>query len=464
LAEFSVQDDPAPWLYVIYETLCVCSIYGLVANLLGRRVGRGAHACRLSDLIWLLVFSSVAPMVVAGLYYVAIANAGLIDWGEVIGEMARYWMADSLGIVATLPAALVLATSAGRAQLSSLIHRWETLLQVLAVLGLLLLIFEFADQGPVRYFFVMFLPLIWAAARHGLLGASVAVFVLLSGMILLIEVHDAGVGTLFELQARALGLAITALVLGVAIDERRRTQERLEQSMRMAAATEMAAALAHELNQPLTALVGYGKACELLIAHERVDHTELERTVGKVTAQAQRIATIVGRLRDFLRSGRMQLEQVRVEQLIARAQDTVAAAMVASGVRMELKIDPNLPAVLVDRVEIEIVLRNLLANAEEAIRESATVNRRLLVRAQPWSSGFVCISVIDSGPGISAQIEDRLFSPLATTKPHGMGMGLAVSRAIVEAHGGRLWAETSEHGVFHLTLPTTQGVSHGGRG
>jgi C4-dicarboxylate-specific signal transduction histidine kinase len=120
-------------------------------------------------------------------------------------------------------------------------------------------------------------------------------------------------------------------------------------------------------------------------------------------------------------------------------------------------VAPQLDAVHVDRVEIEIVLRNLLTNAAESILDANASVRSVRIEAMPAESGFVRVSVIDSGPGVSPAIEERLFSPFATSKSHGMGMGLAVSRAIIEAHGGRLWAEPAAQGIFHMTLPTISG-------
>jgi C4-dicarboxylate-specific signal transduction histidine kinase len=330
-------------------------------------------------------------------------------------------------------------------------------IQLSCTLALLVLIFELADQGPVRYFFVMFLPFVWIATRQGLLGAGIALFAVMVGLITLIQVQASSGGTLFELQARVLGLGITALVLGIVVDERRRVQQRLQQSMRLAAAGEMAAALAHELNQPQTALVGYGKACQLLLAREDMDKLELSRTVDKSAAQAQRIAAIVARLRDFLRSGRMNLERVDVGELITRVRHSVAPMYDADAVQLSVQIAPQLGAVHVDRVEAEIVLRNLLTNAAESIRDANATVRSVRIEAQAAEPGFIRVSVLDSGPGIAPEIEERLFSPFATSKSHGMGMGLAVSRAIVEAHGGRLWAEPAPQGIFHMTLPTISG-------
>jgi len=456
-AHVFLQHDAAPLVYVVFKIGCLVAGYSFGARLLARQLRPPARIRSLTDLVWMIGIFTLTPLAIGSLQYGALANAGLSEWSTLPGQLARSWMADVLGVLATLPVLVYLSTSSGRRQLTRMLRRWETLIQITCTLALMVLIFELADQGPVRYFFIMFLPLIWIATRQGLLGAGLALFAVMVGLITLLQLQPSGSGTLFELQARVLGLGITALVLGVVVDERRRVQQRLQQSMRLAAAGEMAAALAHELNQPLTALVGYGKACQLLLAREDVDKHELSSTVDKSAAQAQRIAAIVARLRDFLRSGRMNLERVDVGHFITAVRESLARLYQADGLELSVHITPQLDAVHVDRVEVEIVLRNLLTNAVESILDANASVRSVRIEAMPAEPGFVRISVIDSGPGISPDIEERLFSPFATSKSHGMGMGLAVSRAIVEAHGGRLWAEPAAKGIFHMTLPTISG-------
>ena len=457
LAQIFVQHEPVPLVYALFEIVCLVAGYSFGARLLAKRLSVHSRIRTVTDLVWVIVIFTLMPLAIGSLYYSALANAGLAEWSTLPSRLTRYWLSDVLGILATLPWLLYFSSPSGRRLVASVAVRWETLIQLVSALALLVLTFELADQGPVRYFFLMFLPLVWIATRQGLLGAGLALFTVMVGLITLLQLQTAGAGTLFELQARVLGLAITALVLGVVVDERRRVQQRLQQSMRLAAAGEMAAALAHELNQPLTALVGYGKACQLLLAHDNVDKLELSRTVDKSAAQAQRIAAIVARLRDFLRSGKMNLERVDVHDLIVTVGESVATMAEADGVQLSVHVAPHLGAVHVDRVEAEIVLRNLLTNAVESIRDAKAAARVVRIEALPAELGYVRISVIDSGPGICPEIQERLFAPFATSKSHGMGMGLAVSRAIVEAHGGRLWAEPATHGIFHMTLPTLSG-------
>ena len=134
-----------------------------------------------------------------------------------------------------------------------------------------------------------------------------------------------------------------------------------------------------------------------------------------------------------------------------------AAEAGKDAITVELRVEPDLPRVMVDRLEIEIVLRNLIANALESIRESGVTKREIVLEAKSQGRNMVEMSVIDSGPGIPADVRERLFTPFSTSKSHGMGLGLAISRAIVTAHGGRLWAASTPYGSFHLSLPTVTG-------
>jgi C4-dicarboxylate-specific signal transduction histidine kinase len=233
----------------------------------------------------------------------------------------------------------------------------------------------------------------------------------------------------------------------------------LRQSLRLAAAGEMAAALAHEVNQPLTALVSYGRACQHMLAQAPADVAQLTQTVGKLTEQAQRVGAIVKRLRDFLRSGTMNLAPVAPGEFLRSMRASFDAEASAERIALSMRIAPDLPRIMADRLELEIVLRNLIANAMDSIREAAPATREVKIEAARHDHRSVRLSVIDSGPGIPASMRDRLFHPFSTSKSHGMGLGLAISRAIVTAHGGRLWVEPARFGSFHLTVPIISGES-----
>jgi signal transduction histidine kinase len=427
--------------------------YTAAGMVLSRRLSSRGRIRSLRDFAWMLGVVSVAPLVIGTAYVSCNALFDLIEWSAFPEVLLRYWIGDVVGVLALMPFALVLADRSGRRKLAAMMPRWETLIQLGCTTAILGVVFVFLPGGHVKYFFVLFLPLIWIAARQGLVGAAAGLMFIQVGLIIVVQASDTNAGTLLELQARMLGLSVTGLLLGVVVDERERAQESLRQSLRLAAAGEMAAALAHEVNQPLTALVTYGRACEHMLAQAPADMTQLTQTVGKISEQAQRVGAIVKRLRDFLRSGTMNLERLAPGDFLAAMRTAFAAEAKTDGIVLMVKVEPDLPRVL----ELEIVLRNLIANALDAIRETRPVRREIRLEATIVEGGFVRLSVIDSGPGIPPMMRERLFQPFSTSKSHGMGLGLAISRAIVKAHGGRLWAEPTEFGSLHLTLPTLTG-------
>ncbi|MGH8697985.1 MAG: sensor histidine kinase, partial [Burkholderiales bacterium] len=245
-----------------------------------------------------------------------------------------------------------------------------------------------------------------------------------------------------------------------AIEGRLREREaELDRSLRLAAAAETASALAHELSQPLSAIATYVRACALMLERPDEYRTRLAETMRTVTAEVGRAGEVVRRLRDFFRSGTSRLERVPVAELLQGGAERLARRLERHRIELRMETAPGLPAVLVDRLQIETVLHNLLANAIDAIMGADSAERTVRIRAAPGAQGSVRITVTDSGPGLAGEAVEDMFRPFATTKPDGMGLGLAISRSIVENHGGRLVAEAAARGaVFSFTLPVQEAM------
>ena len=375
----------------------------------------------------------IAAAFVGVLYAAGSLDAAFAPW-------VRFWTGDAVGVLVTAPLLLVVADAEGRRSFAALARRWETYLQVALLAATLWLIFAGLGGDPSHHFYLVFLPLIWTAIRHGLGGAIVGVAVVQSGVVLGIHHHPVQGLPIIELQALVAALTLTALYLGVMTDERQRANERLKESLRLATAGEMAGAIAHEVNQPLTALTNYARSAQMLVAAGRT--AELPGVIERVLGEAQRASEVVRRLRDFFREGRTRLEQVPVLRLLESVR--------VDGLTVE--VEPDLPDVLVDRLQIELVLRNLVSNAAEAV-DPAPGAGAIAVKAQRQDAQHVRIVVADNGPGIPAARREQVFEPFVSGKSSGMGLGLAVSRAIAEAHGGTLEAMPGPHGEFHLVLP-----------
>jgi two-component system sensor kinase FixL len=216
---------------------------------------------------------------------------------------------------------------------------------------------------------------------------------------------------------------------------------------------EMASALAHELNQPLTAIANYLKGSQRLLesmSDERL--ATMRGAIDKATEQVLRAGQIIRRLRDFVSRGESER---RVESISKLVEEASALALVGAkelAVNVRWQLDPNIDLVLADRVQIQQVLINLIRNAIDAMME--TTRREILIATRANDEDMLEVSVADIGPGIAPEIANQLFQPFITTKREGMGVGLSISRTIVDAHGGRIWAEPNPGGgtVFRFTL------------
>jgi two-component system sensor kinase FixL len=229
-------------------------------------------------------------------------------------------------------------------------------------------------------------------------------------------------------------------------------QSELVHVSRLTAMGEMASALAHELNQPLSAIANYMKGAERHLASDRPDREKLQHALSSATAQALRAGEIIRRLRDFVAKGEADRG---IEKLTTLLEEAGALAMIGAkerGVRLKFNIDSRLAYVLADKVQVQQVLLNLMRNAVDAMEGSA--RRELTVSAIPAAGEMVEVLVADTGPGVAPEIADRLFQPFMSTKAQGMGVGLSISRTIIEAHGGRIWVEPNPDGgaTFHFTL------------
>jgi two-component system sensor kinase FixL len=243
------------------------------------------------------------------------------------------------------------------------------------------------------------------------------------------------------------------------LSERQETEQRLHELQaevvhmsRLTAMGEMASTLAHELNQPLSAITNYLRGSERLLAGETPNLAQIGKALGLAATQALRAGDVIRRLRDFVSKGDAER---RIENLPRLIEEAAALALVGArqqGVKVRFNIIRRTDLVLVDKVQIQQVLLNLIRNAMEAMEASAV--RQLSISTSHLDNDLVEVRVDDSGPGISPDIADQLFRPFITTKPQGMGVGLSICRTIIEAHGGRLWVDASKSGgaSFRFTL------------
>jgi two-component system sensor kinase FixL len=227
-------------------------------------------------------------------------------------------------------------------------------------------------------------------------------------------------------------------------------QSELIHLARLSEMGQMVSALAHEVNQPLTAISNYAEAAQARLASD--DATKASEWIGKAKAQAQRAADIIARLRAFTKKGEIERRPENLAKLVEEASALALVGKRTAGVKVNLRLDEHATLALVDKVQVQQVLVNLIRNAAEAMAGSPTPE---LVLATKRVDQKVEVSVADRGPGIPDEVRSKLFQPFVTTKSTGVGIGLSISRSIIEAHDGKLWVEDNPGGgtIFRFTVP-----------
>ncbi|MEI6001967.1 GAF domain-containing protein [Paraburkholderia bengalensis] len=245
------------------------------------------------------------------------------------------------------------------------------------------------------------------------------------------------------------------------VSERKRAEEDLRQAMtdlaRLNRATtmgEVAASLAHELNQPITGAISYASACLRWLSRETPDLEEARAAATNMVQDGHRAANIIHRIRKQFEKGALNRDVLEVGEILRDTVGLLVSEIDRYGIVVELDLAPDLPSVIGDRVQLQQVAMNLIVNGIEAIKDIDSA-REIVVRS--WRSlDEIVVSVRDTGAGVPPELADQIFDPFFTTKPHGTGMGLRISRSIVESHGGRLWLSEAagRRSTFQFTLPT----------
>jgi signal transduction histidine kinase len=455
-AEAVVRHMPAGVGTTLVVSLALALGYGAIAAALSGLIATGEALESRRGLSRLIGVIAIGTLVTGALYVGALWSSGAQLPAPYFEALLQFWIGDCVGILVTLPLLLAWQDPARRAEFAAAIREPAIYLQALLIVVALWLVFGPLFAEPFKFFYVLFLPLIWAAVRFGLQGAALAALEIQLGVISVAQFTSYPALTVFELQALLIAVTITGLFLGVTVDERRRAIHDLNQSLRLAAAGEMSAAIAHELNQPLAALGNYARAAVLLSEGSAPDRAQLADTLRKVLAESNRAADVVRRLRDFFRTGATELRAQSLPDLAEAISRPYRSRASDFGIDIEQRVNGATPEVLVDRLQIEVVLRNLLANGIEAARLGSEP-RSVIIEIGPAEGGFVQTMVRDSGDGVAPELRERVFDAFWSSRATGMGMGLAISRAIVEAHGGRIWVESGRHGAFGFTLPATHG-------
>jgi two-component system sensor kinase FixL len=273
-----------------------------------------------------------------------------------------------------------------------------------------------------------------------------------------------GTEFLVEIELNPIQTAEGIFVLAALVDitERKRAESELQRNReelahvtRVSTMGELAASLAHELNQPLTAILSNAQAAQRFLSVKPTDLDEIKDILKDIVEDNNRAGEVIHRMRALVKKEDLAFAALDIAGVVRDVIQLVHSDAILRNVRVSLEASPNLPSVRGDRVQLQQVVLNLLLNAFEAMKDTPTAEREALVRTEITGVNEVEVAVCDRGVGLTSDKLDKIFEPFFTTKKDGLGMGLSISRSIVDRHGGRLWAENNRDrgATFHVVLP-----------
>jgi two-component system, LuxR family, sensor kinase FixL len=281
----------------------------------------------------------------------------------------------------------------------------------------------------------------------------------------LLHLHGYDANVFTDFQILMLVLTATGLTVGVTVNERRQAnrerreveallrakEAEAEQAARFNLVSSMASALAHEINQPITAARALGRAAQHLLRSDGASHARVDDNLTTMIAQIDHAAGVVKRMREFLRRGEPHISTINVKSLIDEALSLVGSEAAAARIKIEVDAAPDLPPLHADQVQLQQVILNLVQNSIDAIASSGRRDGCIRVAAVMLQNPpRIEFAVSDNGAGIAPALAQRLFEPLTTSKPDGLGLGLSICATIVQSHHGRLWLQSGAPGATEL--------------
>jgi signal transduction histidine kinase len=402
------------------------------------------------SLMLLIAVAVVSAIAVAVSYVGLLVLSGAIDAAETIPAIMRMWIGDMIGVTVLTPFLLILFT-----RRRFLVPSWEFAALVVFLIAALAAVFGLAEAFGLHLFYLFFLPVVWTAVRFGLEGVTAGL--VLTQLGLMVAIHIAGVSAndVTAYQALMVVLALTGLAIGAVVSEEQRAQhqlrlnqEALERAARLDTMGAFAATLAHEINQPLTAISNYTRLAKQAVESEPPDTATAATAAQHAITQVDRAAEVVRRLRDFIKLGRNETAVLGVSDLIRDAAAHCRPELAARGIELEVRLARALPPVVADSLQVRQVLVNLVRNAAESISLAHGTVGRIVIDASLSDNGRVVIKVRDNGPGFDPDVLDKaLLTPFTSTKETGLGLGLALARSTAESHGGQLTIESTSSGA-----------------
>ncbi len=446
------ESEPIP--LAIAEGLVISGVYSVSAILLLTPNGRfDPRLLEPRDLVLLLTaafISSFAAAVVnaAGL----MASLGL-SGVELLRPSLRYWVGDLIGITIVAPLGLLIM----QRRLALTPTRLE-LLQYGVTAALLFVAFTVREAGRFPYFYFLFFPVIWIGLTSGLEGAVAILALIQVGMVGVVFFSRLDLVDIADFQARMLALAATGLIAGALVSAQRRADERsraqqvaLSQIETRGTLVELGTAIAHEVNQPLSAAGTYASLVVEALAAEKLSDTSITENARNVVRQIHRASSVVRKVRALVRPVGDEKAAVGPDQVVREVLDLIKPEATNAAIEVRMDVDPRLHPIVVDRLQIEQALVNLTRNAIEAVRDAGTRDGLVSVYAKEVAHGAIELGVVDNGPGFPPDFTLDSHQPFKSSKQDGLGVGLSLCQTVALANGAQLVIHPTESGA-HVAL------------
>lgn len=474
LSEVFILESQLSWLVIIAIGTLVAAAYTATAHAARNHLSLNVGLVHLRDVVVLLASGVAGAVMVALLLALLLLAVDRFQWLEIMQAAVPLFVGDVIGIAVVTP--LLLRITAAwpdlkRGRLFSLAPEMALLAGVIA--GALYLVVPIEIKSGNQPFYLLFLPVVVAAVRHGIDGACLALAATQFGLVGLLRYYGYDAAAFTTFQTLMFVLTATGLLVGVIVSERRQAEHAMRKAetllrekeaeaalaARLNLVSGMASALAHELNQPMTAARAFARSAQALLRAPPADTSRVDANLTDLVAQIDHASGVLRRMRDFLRRGQPHFSTLDIAATVEDAMMLVRAQAENNHTSIEIKISDGIPTVFGDKVQLQQVILNLVSNAIEAITAAKRTDGHIALEA--WLSpglSHIEISAKDNGTGIDAEQAKRLFTPLATTKQDGLGLGLSICALIIEAHGGRMWLQSGEPGAtdFRFSLPVQQ--------
>ena len=454
-----LRSDVSP-LHIVAIGVVVAGSYGAAAQFLTKRHIFDPALPMLRDIFALLAGGVIAACCSGAILLALFYMSGDLGFNEILGAAWAHVIGDVIGIGIVAPLALKFLTRAGFHQFN-LNAKFEIACFCLTV-GLFGFLIATSPAGEgLRFFYLLFIPTVLVAARHGMTGAALCLAGTQGALVVILDWVDADPARFADYQTLMLFLSATGLVVGAIVSERDNARLRVQameweaaRAARFNLVSGMAAVLSHEINQPLTAARARAKTLTYLL--EREEWGRLREQLTPLVNQIDKAAEILSRLREFLKRGTPDRKPVDWSAIMRDAQLLLEPAAKARNIELSWRNVDQGVIVNCDAVQIEQVIVNLVSNAIEAIASSNQVDGKVRIQAA-CQGAILNVKVNDNGPGVNAAIMDKLFNTITTTRMDGLGLGVLICQSIITSHDGRLWLAHSHPGdtQFEFQIPLT---------